>query len=125
MTEPVSTSAGAAAAGLFGLLVTIFGPLGGGVAAVAFASVSGVMLATAWVDKEPLAVTFWWVIVGLLVALVVAWPLVPVVAEKVPQIQTDHLPSMIGLASGVATRFSPRLVPLVWRWVTKRFGGEA
>lgn len=121
MTEPVSTSAGAAAAGLLGLMVTIFGPLGGGVAAVTFASVSGVMLATAWVDKEPLAVTFWWAIVGILVALVVAWPLVPVVAEKVPQIQTDHLPSMIGLASGVATRFSPRLVPLAWRWVTKRF----
>ncbi len=125
MAEPVSTSAGAAAAGLLGLMVTIFGPLGGGVAAVTFASVSGVMLATAWVDKEPLAVTFWWVIVGILVALVVAWPLVPVVAEEVPQIQTDHLPSMIGLASGVATRFSPRLVPLVWRWVTKRFGGGA
>ena len=125
MAEPVTTSAGAAAAGLFGLLVTIFGPLVGGVAAVTFASVAGVMLATAWVDKEPLAVTFWWVIVGILVALVVAWPLVPVVAEQVPQIQTDHLPSMIGLASGVATRFSPRLVPLAWRWIAKRFDGDA
>lgn len=42
MAEPVTTSAGAAAAGLFGLLVTIFGPLVGGVAAVTFASVAGV-----------------------------------------------------------------------------------
>lgn len=122
MAEPVTTSAGAAAVGLFGMLVSIFGPLVGGVAAVIFAAVAGIMLATSSLEKEPMHTTLRWVCVGVLVALVLAWPLVPVVAESVPQIDTEHLPSLIGLVSGLATRFSPKLMPLAWRWIRARFG---
>lgn len=122
MAEPVTTSAGAAAAGLVGLLMSIFGPLVGGVAAVALAAIAGIMLATASMDREPVRKTAWWVCVGVLVALVLAWPLVPVVAEHFPQIHTDHLPSLIGLASGIATRFSPRLLPWLMLQLRKRLG---
>ena len=122
MAEPVTTSAGAAAVGLFGMLVSIFGPLVGGVAAVIFAAVAGIMLATSSLEKEPMHTTLRWVCVGVLVALVLAWPLVPVVAESVPQIDTEHLPSMIGLASGIATRFSPRLLPWLMLQLRKRLG---
>lgn len=129
MAEPVTTSTGAAAAGLVGLLGVIFGPMVGGVIAVLLAAIAGVLVATASMDREPLHKTIWWICVGMLVALVLAWPLVPVVSEQVPQVATEHLPGLIGLVSGVGTRFSPRVLPwaigLLQRWISRMGGGNA
>ena len=124
MAEPVTTSAGAAAAGLVGLLGVIFGPMVGGVLSVMLAAIAGVLVATASMDQEPLPKTIWWVCVGMLVALVLAWPLVPVVAEHVPQVNTEHLPSLIGLMSGIGARFSPRLLPWSIGLLQRRFGAK-
>ncbi|WP_374491567.1 hypothetical protein [Brachymonas sp.] len=123
MAEPV-TSASVAAAGVIGLLGVVFGPLIGGVMAVLLASIGGVLLATGALEQEDWRQTSWWTFVGVLVALFVAWPMVPVVAEYVPKINTEHLPSLLGLVSGAATRLSPRLLPLLMGAVQRRLGDK-
>lgn len=114
MAEPLSTTATTAAAtqvGLAALLVGALGSVGADVMMVIISAIAGCFIALSN-DKPPrqfLSALFF-ILKGVVIALVLAWAVSSVVAKLIPNLDTPYAPAIVAFCIGFLGDRLPQII---------------
>lgn len=115
MTEPISTTATVATqVGLAALLVGFFGDIGAEVMMVILSAIAGCFISLSN-DKPPKVwqAALFFIIKGVLLALVLAWAVSSVSAKVIPALDSPYAPAIVAFVIGFSGDRLPALVNLV------------
>lgn len=104
ITETVTaTTATATSAGVFALLLGLFGQVGADVIMVIMSAITGNLIAISAISGQSTKESVMYMIISIMASLVLAWVFTGAIVSAIPAMNNPYLPSLIAMFIGVGS----------------------